>query len=106
MNFLLSVGTLIIRPFSKSAVKFSIEAVKWSLYSCGFCATGESKPVEKEGKNFIKNGICEKHIKRLISLRKKTVTDIRFILKAPITVLKIHQTTLKKLCNQKKRQKN
>jgi predicted nucleotidyltransferase len=106
MNFLLSVGALIISPFSKKAIKFSMEAVKWSLHSCSFCATGESKAVEKEGKNFIKNGICEKHIKRLISLRKKMATDIRFVLKTPITVLKIHQTTLKKLCNQKKRQKN
>ena len=100
MNILLSSGAMLIYNFSKSATKFSLESIKWSLLSCHFSMTGSSENISNITLYFrerSKKKCHKKYLDKFIQLREDYMPDVEFVLQTPLIVFFVHLYTLNQL---------
>lgn len=91
MNVLLSIGSIFL-AFSKpaKAIRFSMEAIKWSIYSTYYYSNQKSAKLSEINEVFIKQNILNSQIHRLMELRNNPVVDWKFIFFAPWNTIRIH----------------
>jgi len=92
MNLLLSIGAFIISPHKESP-KYSLEAIKWSIYAATYAI--DSKPhLYAVGEILAKWGV--KYIKKyFIPARKSGKPHALVTFLAPLNVLKIHKLAIR-----------
>jgi len=95
MNLLLSLGALVISPFFDEAYKYSVEAIKWSMYGVlTFCKYIDISI--KKALSVFYNCISKKFLALFIEAKYKAQKNARFITLAPFYVILIH-TALRKI---------
>ncbi len=98
MNLIISFFSIIITPFRKlNAIYYQLEAVKWSLKAVNYYIFRDSKSLNEiiirfsNDKNNCLIRINMHYLKRFLRLRKQPFNDIRFIIRSPIKIIKIHK---------------
>jgi hypothetical protein len=102
MNLFISFFSLLLFPFKKlKSIKFQLEAIKWSLRSSNYYCFRDTVNLDKIVERFIsfeKYSLQQKaHLFYLdfLNLRKEPYNNLRFILRCPIRILKIHIEAIK-----------
>ncbi|MHA1792893.1 MAG: nucleotidyltransferase domain-containing protein [Promethearchaeota archaeon] len=90
MNIALSIGGIILLPFTKYASLYTIESIKWSLYASFYALTHTRPPKRMIKFYFEKMGINPRFLNKWIELSKNYRTHVKFTLIAPIHVIEIH----------------
>lgn len=98
MNLMISFFSLLISPFREfKAIKYQLEAVKWSLRAANYYAFEEYSTLSAIVKRF--NSKAEysqikdwkRYFNKFFLLRDELRNDIWFMLRSPINILKIHR---------------
>ena len=102
MCLLLSTGATVILPFDRSYMKYILESFKWGLRSCTFYLFRESQPLNQILGNYTtyqKSQNYEntkmKYLVRFRVLRSHPVLDLKFVLRTPWELFKLHKAALK-----------
>lgn len=102
MCLLLSAGATAILPFDKSYMKYVLESFKWGLRSCTFYLFRESQPLKQILGNYdtYQNSLNYqnkrmKYLPRFQELRAHLELDLRFALRTPWELFKLHKAALK-----------
>lgn len=85
LNLFLSLGGIFLVPFTRKSIYYSLEAVKWSLFTLDYL---------NDIKTFENNSFFD--FKQYRRLRNSGEFNLYFCLNAPILVLKIHKFALSK----------
>jgi predicted nucleotidyltransferase len=104
MNLAISIFSLALIPFKKlTPIKYSLEAIKWSLKSVHYYLFHTSRRLEEVltiTNPFIssrsKKKRAERFCKRFLDLRNHPQFDLWFMIQSPIKVFKIHLHALKR----------
>ena len=96
MNLLLAMGAVFVTPFDPAkGVRFSIQAVKWSVFSAYYFLYGKSPSLTQLGSNFLRESIIYPQITMMIDLRKHPTVSKKFTFIAPVAVTLIHLLSMK-----------
>ncbi len=102
MNIFISFFSLLLFPFRKlNSIKFQLEAIKWSLRSSNYYCFRDTENLDKVIERFIsfeKYSLQQKaklFYQDFLKLRDKPYNNLRFILRCPIRILKIHVKAIK-----------
>ncbi len=95
-TFLLSSAQIPFYLISDKATKYSLEALKWSLYNCYYVLPRANKNL-KYTTNYFLDVIPFTYTQKFFYLRDNFKPDLFFTLLAPYYILKLHAVTLKKL---------
>ncbi|MFO8020059.1 MAG: hypothetical protein R6U96_15650 [Promethearchaeia archaeon] len=98
MNLMISLFSIFITPIKHlDPMKYQLEAVKWALRASNYYSFKDSESLNVICERFIKlekNKHYKKNARlfyeRFLELRKTTKTDIKFLLRCPFRILKIH----------------
>ncbi len=97
MNLIISLFSIAISVFkSLDAIKFQLEAVKWALRASNYYSYEDSESLENIiirfslYKNPKKQVKAKQFFQEFLQLRKKPLTNLHFMLRCPIRILKIH----------------
>jgi predicted nucleotidyltransferase len=101
MNLLQAMGSLLIAPVSSRTTIYSMEAVKWSLFSSYTYITGKGAFIQ-EITHYFKNRLLNRpflssQLSHFIQLREDFRPSARFSIKAPLTVFLIYKMAIRKL---------
>lgn len=98
MNLIISFFSLLISPLqSLKAIKYQLEAVKWSLRASYYYAFEDTLPLNKIVKKFSNPMIIHRfrnskaYFQKFLRLRENLDDDILFMIRSPINILKIHR---------------
>lgn len=102
MNIFISFFSLLLCPIKKSnSIKFQLEAIKWSLRSSNYYCFRDTANLDEIIERFIS---LEKYSSQqkahefyntFLRIRQKPFNNLRFILRCPIRILKIHIKAIK-----------
>ena len=102
MNLFISFFSLLLSPVKKlNSIKFQLEAIKWSLRSSYYYCFRDTQNLDDIIERFV---TFEKYSSRekaqlfynqFLKLRKKPYNNLRFMLRSPIRILKIHIKAMK-----------
>jgi hypothetical protein len=102
MNLFISFFSLLLFPFKKlKSIKFQLEAIKWALRSSNYYCFRDTENLEKIIERFIsfeKYSLQQKaklFYLDFLKLRDEPYNNLRFILRCPIRILKIHIKAIK-----------
>lgn len=102
MCLLLTMGATCILPFDKSYMKYVLEAFKWGLRSCTFYLFRQSQPLNQILGNYSEYQNVQnyqntkmKYLPRFQELRRNLELDLKFALRTPWELLKLHKAALK-----------
>ncbi|MBY8982801.1 MAG: hypothetical protein KGD57_07625 [Candidatus Lokiarchaeota archaeon] len=97
MNLIISFFSIGISPLKKlNAIKYQLEAVKWSLKTSNYYIFRDSKSLKKItlrlslDKKFKLKTKEILYFKKFLQLREKPQNNLRFMLKSPFKILQIH----------------
>ena len=97
MNLIISIFSIIILPFKKlNPVKYDLEAVKWALRASNYYCFEDAASLKAIINRFEGNKKKKQKIKsnnfylKFLKLRNNPMRDIRFMIKVPLRILKIH----------------
>jgi len=97
MNLIIAIFSIIIFPFKNlNSIKYDLEAVKWALRASNYYSFEDAAPLQSIINRFIgleKNKQKTKNkffYNKFLKLRDNPMRDIRFMIKVPIQILKIH----------------
>lgn len=111
MNLIISIFSIGISPLkSLGAMKYQLEAVKWALRASNYFSFEDTESLELLAKRFMSlekpkyKKRAEKFFNDFIKLRKNPKPDLRFMLRCPFRILKMHIKGIlfKKMIRQKK----
>lgn len=101
MNLMISFFSLLISPFrSLKAIKYQLEAVKWSLRASNYYAFEEASTLDKIISRLFLNSQknpsnkSKKFYKKFLALRDHPSEDLWFMLRSPIHILKTHRIAI------------
>ncbi|MFQ5978176.1 MAG: nucleotidyltransferase domain-containing protein [Candidatus Heimdallarchaeota archaeon] len=98
MNLLHAMGSLLIGILSSRATIYSMEAVKWSLFSSYTYITGKGAPFNEQIAFFRrvirKNSLLSSQLGQLMQLREEYRPSPRFSMKAPLIIFLIHKMAI------------
>jgi hypothetical protein len=101
MNLMISFFSLLISPFrSLKAIKYQLEAVKWSLRASNYYAFEEASTLDEIITRFCLNSQknhsnkCKQFYNRFLDLRSHPSDDLWFTLRSPVHILKIHRIAI------------
>ncbi len=103
MNTIISLFSIVISPFKRlNPIKFSLEALKWSLQSINYYLFNDSTKLEKIATRFIrltkspdKKRRARIFYKKFLDLRKYPRLDIQFMIKSVLAIPRIHNLAFK-----------
>ena len=102
MCLLLSVGATAILPFNQSYMKYVLESFKWGLRSCTFYLFRQTQPLNQILGNYntFQHSLNYqnkkmKYLPRFQELRSHLELDLRFALRTPWELFKLHKAALK-----------
>jgi predicted nucleotidyltransferase len=95
MNACLSLGALVLLPFTPRATKYAIEAIKWSTYATTFYITRKKPTKRWQAKFYAKLGLSHEFLNAWLYLSKHYATSPLFALGSFYNVLKIHASGLR-----------
>ena len=102
MNIFISFFSLLLSPIKKlNSIKFQLEAIKWSLRSSNYYCFRDTENLEDIIRRFIsfeKYPLQQKtnlFYNTFLRLRQEPYINLRFILRCPIRILKIHIKAIK-----------
>jgi len=110
MNLMISFFSIVISLFRKlDPTIYQLEAIKWALKASNFYCFRDAKDLEKITKRFISfekprsQKRAEKFFNRFIYLRRTPIEDMKFMVRCPIRIIKIHlkAITYKKFVSRK-----
>jgi len=97
MNLFISFFALLIGPIKDlNSIKYQLEAIKWSLKASNYYCYEDSELLDKIVKRFIlfekpkKNLKAERFYLKFLELRRIPSNDLKFMIRTPIRILKIH----------------
>lgn len=97
MNYLLTVGSILVMPFSPKSIKYLLESVKWSLRTSNYYIFEDSKPLKKITSRFLsfenntkKRRNTSQYFKTFFELRNDPKYEFGFFFKSLYRILKIH----------------
>ena len=97
MNLFISFFALLIVPRKElNSIKYQLEAIKWSLKASNYFCYEDSELLDKIVKRFIsfekprQKAKTERFYSKFLELRKNPVNDLKFMIKIPFRILKIH----------------
>ena len=97
MNLIISIFSIIIIPFKKlNSIKYDLEAVKWALRASNYYSFEDAASLQAIINRFEVNGKKNLNTKsnhfytKFLNLRNNPTRDIRFMIKVPLRILKIH----------------
>jgi len=91
MNTMLSLGALVLSLYKpKEAIRFSMEAVKWSMYSTYYDVFHKNDNLSQIATQFINHNVASSQISRMMKLRNQIKVDRKFIFLSPVSILLIH----------------
>lgn len=91
MNMLLAFGALVLSLYKpKEAIRFSMESIKWGMYSTYYYALRRSDKLSQIADQFIDYEIAWSHINRMMQLRDQIKVDKKFIFLSPLYSVLIH----------------
>ena len=98
MNLMISIFSIVILPLKKlEPMKYQLEAVKWALKASNYYSFEDSVSLERvirRFKSLEKKDIFKRHanvfFNRFLNLRESPRSDIGFMLRSPLRILKIH----------------
>lgn len=85
LNEIISISSLLISPYTKLSINYTLESIKWSLFNANV------KLNDKE----ILNSSLEEFIKLYLYAKKNGKYSKRLIIYAPYIVLKVHSLAIK-----------
>ena len=98
MNLMISFFSLLISPFrSLNAIKYQLEAVKWSLRTFNYYVYEDTVILDKIIKRYLAHGNNRKFkqenrfFNTFLNLRNCISDDMWFMMRSPIHILKIHR---------------
>jgi len=97
MNLFISFFALYLSPFKKlKSIKFQLEAIKWSLRSSNYYCFRDTRNLYDIVERFVSlekdsnKNKTKLFYNTFLKLRRKPRNDLKFILRCPIRILKIH----------------
>jgi len=97
MNLFISFFSILITPFKKlNPMKYQLEAIKWSLKTSNYFCFGDSEVLLKIIDRFISlenkkiQFKAERFFLKFLKLRESPVTDLNFMLRSPVRIIKLH----------------
>jgi len=97
MNLFISFFALLIGPSKElNSIKYQLEALKWSLKASNYYCYEDSERLDKIVNRFIsfekpkKRAKAKRFYLKLLELRQKPSNDLKFMIRTPIRILKIH----------------
>lgn len=103
MNYAIAIGNVFIYPLRVTSYKYTLEAIKWSINSCGYYLFRNGTDLGKLVPLFANLGISPVFLERFMQYRDKPRRDPKFAVNAPFVITKIHLLGLrmkKALCRQ------
>ncbi len=101
MNLFISFFALLIGPIKElNSMKYQLEAIKWSLKASNYYCYEDSALIDKIVDRFISFEKPKKKMKaknfyrRFVELRRNPSNDLKFMIYAPIRILKIHMKAI------------
>ena len=98
MTECIALGAIAIYPIWNDSIKYSLESLKWAYKNSHQCLLNKYSPLKSIVLLFsnkrIKNAINQQDYKRFMQLRISFMKDIRFAIKTPLLILKIHLIAL------------
>jgi predicted nucleotidyltransferase len=110
MNLMISFFSIIISLFRKlDPTKYQLEAIKWALKASNFYCYRDAEDLKTISERFISferpkaQKRARKFFTRFMNLRNSPISDMNFMLRCPIRIIKIHlkAITYQKLLKQK-----
>jgi predicted nucleotidyltransferase len=95
MNLVLSTSSAVLALFSKKAVKYALEAVKWSLYARYYYIYHDSPSIDLVAHDFLDKQFLASAIAEFLRLRESLIHYRRFLLLSPLYVIRIHLSSVK-----------
>ncbi|MFX1383722.1 MAG: nucleotidyltransferase domain-containing protein [Promethearchaeota archaeon] len=97
MNMMIAIFSIVITPFKNlNSIKYELEAIKWALRASNYYSFQDAASLKTIINRFkiieklkLKK-IADIFYKRFLELRHDPIRDIKFILKVPFRILKIH----------------
>lgn len=110
MNIIQAIGALLIAPVSSRATFYSIEAMKWSLFSGYAYMTGKGAAIT-EIVQYFKNKLqigpfLSSQLDSLMQLRESLHHSSEFSMKTPLSVFLIHKEVIQKRKCEKEQKRN
>ena len=91
MNMVLSLGSILLSLYNpKEAIRFSMESMKWSMYSSYYFEFRKSDKLSQIAAIFIKYNIASSQIKKMMQLRNQIKIDRKFVFLTLVSTLLIH----------------
>jgi hypothetical protein len=97
MNLFISFFALLIGPIKDlNSIKYQLESIKWSLKASNYYCFEKSELLNKIVQTFItfekprKRMGAEKFYLKFLELRQNPSNDLKFMIRTPIRILKIH----------------
>ncbi|MHA1679550.1 MAG: hypothetical protein ACTSUE_00990 [Promethearchaeota archaeon] len=90
MNVVLSLSSIFLLPLSKRSTRYSIEAIKWSMYATTYYLTGSRPKKDVQKRVFEKLGIPRHFLNTWLYLSEHYARHVRFSLNSFRNVLRIH----------------
>ena len=115
MNLFISFFALLIGPIKElNAIKYQLEAIKWSLKASNYYCYEDSELLYKIIERFNsfetpkKLAKAERYYSRFLELRKNPINDLKFMILSPFRILRIHINAIifRKLIKRKVTQKS
>ena len=102
MNIFISFFSLLLSPIKKlNSIKFQLEAIKWSLRSSNYYCFRDTANLDDIIERFVSfekytsQQKAKEFYSTFLNLREKPNNSLRFILRCPIRILKIHIKAIK-----------
>jgi len=97
MNLFISFFALLIAPIKEfNSIRYQLEAIKWSLKASNYYCYEDSELLNKIIERFISfekyraQSKAKRFYKKFLELRKQPNNDLKFMLRCPFRILKIH----------------
>jgi len=95
MTELIAVGTVIIFPFYKNSIKYSLEAFKWTIRN-SYLYLFQEPGTQKQMEEFLTHSSVPKsYCNRYNELRNNKKRDFRFAVLCPFEILKIYMISFR-----------
>ncbi|TFF85819.1 MAG: hypothetical protein EU517_01205 [Promethearchaeota archaeon] len=102
MNLFISFFSLLLSPVKKlKSIKFQLEAIKWSLRSSNYYCFRDTQNLEDIIERFVSlekfssQQKAQSYYDSFLELRREPYHKLRFMLRSPIRILKIHIKAIK-----------
>lgn len=95
MCLILAISSIFILPINYENMKYCLEAYKWSLRSCCYYLYHEAWPLHDVVHLYKRSSILNGFLLNFLYLRKHPWLDLRFALRLPWQIIKLHILTMK-----------